>query len=228
MIRDLLRGAHDLQRECVLNRLLAVAQVGQIINEAESEMQSEIGHILLTNSYVHENGFTKLTLIMGPDELLSLRLHHWTETVVDSASSPNIHTHCFHLHSHILKGVLEDVVWAPNETGEMIQHYIYTPPRGAASYSMFFGGRAFLREASRKRRETGDSYGHQAHVLHSSHPIGEVITLFLEDRRRAPDFAHVYTTRYPKQNFKITVPRMTPADYSQALARAREVLGLIG
>ncbi len=171
--------------------------------------------INLAKSYVHENGFRKVTLLEAEDKSLALRLHVWKDVSVES----NIHSHCFDLTSTVLTGSVEDKVFVEREDGVEIQKFLYNRRGTRKAYSLQSLGSAKLSVVERRLYGPGDRYGHKFDRLHSSKPMAsEVVTLFIADRRHAPDTALVYANRYSPDGQEVLSPPIGMAEVKEIIS----------
>jgi hypothetical protein len=144
-------------------------------------------------SYIHENGFAKITVLESDDKSAALRIHIWK----DIQNESNIHSHCFNLTSTVLSGVVRDRVYVEDTSGREFNKFLYTRRGERVRYSLVPLGASRLSVLETRDKKAGDRYTHMFDTLHTSQPIsGRAVTLFIADRRGAPDSALVYSNRY--------------------------------
>lgn len=176
----------------------------------------------LSSSYVHENGFAKITFCSSNGGRLQARLHLWQ----DNYAISNIHTHCFDLHSTILHGCLVDRLYCESKDGVETPKFLYTRRKDRQNYPLESIGNARLMLTEAIVRRAGDQYAHRYDTIHSSEPVTrEVITLFFADHSGAPETAYVYSNRYGSSGENIASPSMQYDDAINVLRVAQELTG---
>lgn len=176
---------------------------------------------LAKNSYKHDNGFFKLTLFDTIDKKYKVRIHYWANPFLDSPKLQNIHNHRFGFFSLILKGELQNRTWiVSNSDGIKCGHFKYLPRMGEKTYSLAYTKDICLSDKGIAKYGVGDIYHMSSQELHT---IGintnSVVTLFLEERSRITEYADVYSLRYPKKDFPIDSPSLSPEQYKETISK---------
>lgn len=99
----------------------------------QAQHDPELMQTILAGSYIHDNGFYKITLF--DDAVHKLRLHIWTNSKGDYME--NIHNHRWDLHSRILIGSYKNELYVRGAGGERYHEYSYRPHNGGQSYEFF-------------------------------------------------------------------------------------------
>jgi hypothetical protein len=163
---------------------------------------------LAAQSYQHENGFAKVTILEDELNRFRLRLHCWRSGDF-SQESGNIHNHRFHCVSHVFRGSLRDVVWQFDDEGAVYNHHRYYPRSGAEQYLLAYVCTARLGPVRRVDHQSGDTYSMRNDRLHTSHQLeSDTITLFMEDRSVLGPYADVFSQRYPCNDLHLSSPSM--------------------
>lgn len=175
---------------------------------------------LASNSYLHENGFYKLTIIDRPDAKFRVRLHFWPFSVSSSVEEENIHNHRFNYYSCILKGVLLNKIWRIAPRGSKFRHYKYIPRTQKQSYVLDYCGEHFLEMHEESKYQSGDLYSMCAEDLHTVNvaQTNNVITLFIEERTGLKSHADVFSNRYALGYVPISSPSLTLNQYLKVLS----------
>ncbi len=156
-------------------------------------------------SYVHENGFAKITILEAEDKSSSLRIHIWRRDKEES----NVHSHCFNLTSTVLTGKIRDRIYLEDSRGIEFKKFLYSRRGARERYSLTPLGISRLRTSEITDRGPGDRYTHKFDTLHTSQAISnELVTLFIADRRGAPETAFVYSNRYSIEGQQVESPAM--------------------
>jgi hypothetical protein len=201
--------------------LLSIKQLRQVLEEEPGVLKA-----LASKSYVHENGFYKLTVIDKPNASLRLRIHFWPARGVAPAQIENIHNHRFNYYSYILSGGISNRIWKVTPEGATYQHYQYRPRMKKQSYVLDYCGESFLHECEERQYYSGDLYCMNAEDLHvaSACQYNDVVTLFIEERANLRPYADVFSNEYPNKNVPIASPSLTSKQYLEVLSTIANVL----
>lgn len=175
---------------------------------------------LASKSYIHENGFYKLTVIDKPNAKFKIRLHFWPASSIKPAQLENIHNHRFNYYSYILKGSLLNRIWKVASSGAKFRHYLYNPRMRKQAYVLDYCGDAFLEASEERQYSNGDLYCMNAEDLHTaSVPHNtDVVTLFIEERSNLRLHADVFSNDYNSRNVPIASPSLTVSQYLEVLS----------
>src|SRR5579875_2111916 len=117
------------------------------------------------DSYLHENGFLKLTLVTTPD--FQLRLHVWDTREGGLPYLPeDIHSHTADFASVILLGGYQHEIFLETETGNEYHGYAYDGVRGSKIFSLEYAGLQCLRCVSNSYLPTRTAYNLNSEILH--------------------------------------------------------------
>lgn len=165
-------------------------------------------------SYIHDNGFKKISIFESKDKMQSIRLHCWDSYFFES----NIHGHCFDLRSTVLAGELIDRIYGEGQGGESFPKFRYKRRDIRQSYGLVYEGIAYVVERAKSTYSSGDSYLHTHDILHSSQPASDrVVTLFFTDRTNVPNYTFVYKRDAPLKDQKLASPSMRESEIEDVL-----------
>lgn len=118
---------------------------------------------ILSNSYMHDNGFEKWVLINNP--AYKLRLHIYEDSRL--VPQENRHNHSWDFASCIVEGCLQNTIYTNDEANgeEELFHYQYSPIEGDA-YGTKFLNKTRLRKMSDINLSQGTAYFMPAEVVH--------------------------------------------------------------
>lgn len=120
---------------------------------------------LQENSYLHENGFLKLTLASTDD--FQVRLHVWDTRKGGLATSlESIHSHTADFASILLVGGYRHLVFEPSPHGIPLRAYRYRGVRGERTFAIMNDGIRHLQCTSESLLPAGTAYSLAAKVLH--------------------------------------------------------------
>jgi hypothetical protein len=200
---------------------LNIRQLRRVLEEEPSVLET-----LASKSYVHENGFYKLTVIDKSNAKLRVRIHYWPARGVAPAQIENIHNHRFNYYSYILSGGISNRIWKVASNGATYQHYQYRPRMQKQSYVLDYRGESLLEECEERQYHSGDLYCMNAEDLHvaSAYQFNDVVTLFIEERATLRPYADVFSNEYPNKNVPIASPALTSKQYLEVLSTIANVL----
>lgn len=181
---------------------------------------TEILQCACADSYLHENGFFKLTLAESVDGRFRVRLHVWDSGAPSHAQ--NVHNHRFDFVSFVLCGELSNILWTASSNGEPYAHYSYEPRSGRSDYQLHFHGTVRLGKTSSACWKKGDAYRMPIQALHTVEVSGRAlpVTLLVEDRSRLLAHADVFSQRYDLQNVNVAAPALSPSEYLEVWRQA--------
>lgn len=118
---------------------------------------------VLSNSYMHDNGFEKWVLINNAD--FKLRLHVYEDTRL--IPQENRHNHSWDFASYIIEGTLQNTIYEiDSEKGdELLHHYKYSPVLGD-NYSTEFLEMVKLKKMTDINLSPNTAYFMPADVIH--------------------------------------------------------------
>lgn len=207
----------------VLNIFASLPTFSELLPEIYFAVRHDANTLrdLASDSYEHENGFVKLTILKGAN--FRIRLHWWrAETNMENVA--NVHNHRFDCISHVLKGQLRDVAWHTDDAGGVFSHYRYSPRSGTESYLLRYLGSRSLNITARATHRRGATYWLSNRSLHTSDVLQpDTITFFIENRSVLASHADVFSRRYPLRDIRLSSPSTSVgtflATFSQILAK---------
>ena len=143
-------------------------------------------------SYLHNNGFLKLTLASAPE--YQVRLHVWDTREDGLPYFPeSIHSHTADFASAILTGGYRHEVFKESPIGDEYFWYRFRGARGARSFSLAYVAPACLKRISDGYLPAGTIYSLTSDVLHRVIPRPNCLTasLVLKGPTASPE-AEVY------------------------------------
>ncbi|MEP1143753.1 MAG: hypothetical protein ABJH52_08535 [Henriciella sp.] len=114
------------------------------------------------DTYVHDNGYLKLTLATSDKSGAKLRIHLWPA----DTKKGNIHSHRWNLHSHVLFGRIRNQVFTEDSGGETYNAYEYSPDPELELYRLKELGQTQLVNTQDYELAVGTNYQLQRNVLH--------------------------------------------------------------
>jgi hypothetical protein len=169
---------------------------------------------LARKSYLHENGFYKLTILDNPIGRIRMRLHLWSANV-NVSSVENIHNHRFNYFSHLLAGTLLNKIWKITLRGAEFKRYKYYPRLLEQSYALDYCGESRLENVQETKYRIGDTYWMDAREFHTVNvePGTDALTLFVEDRSNLRSYADVFSNRYFERTVFCPANSLKPSEY---------------
>lgn len=114
---------------------------------------------ILESSYIHENGFYRITL--WDNGINKLRLHIWDN--IEGNFMENIHNHRWDLYSNILIGGYRNELYKRVQAGNTYYEYCYQPSADSQAYQLSYIGRSFLELINIDEKHQGNNVflGHE-------------------------------------------------------------------
>jgi hypothetical protein len=128
---------------------------------------------------VHGNGFVQLDL---PD---GRRLHVWDNGVPRQAVNSSVHDHAFGFTSHVICGILQNVVYdiVPSDYGQYVVHVPWRRPGTEDTKLTNTGERVNLVTEDVQTLPAGKSYSFSPGVFHDTFHIGTTATIMTKTER---------------------------------------------
>ena len=144
--------------------------------------------VIANRSYVHPNGFVKITL-QSLSSGATTRLHVWnTEGFVQ-----NPHNHGWNFTSYILQGQLTDTHYTidEGENGSNHREYIMDLSRKDHSIHVVHTRDVYLQIVGTYERKSGTNYTLDSEVIHTSYPAPGTVT-FVQQQPHCKDHNRVF------------------------------------
>jgi hypothetical protein len=174
-------------------------------------------------SYLHRNGFLRLTL--APSASYFLRLHVWDTREGGLPNFPeSVHNHNSDFASVILTGGYRHEIYLPGSSGESFHRYDYNSERGSKSFALESKGDVKLALVSNGYLGGNTVYTLTTDVLHRVIPKADSLTasLVLKGPTVNP-ISQMYTQASFAVDGEMSVLPLPPNSYSKY---AGELLGI--
>ncbi len=155
-----------------LKKLSKYAYGDFIIDIKRLFSNSELTEKIAKSSYLHANGFLKITLAKGDDDS-KLRLHIWNDKVFDySNAQSSAHNHPWSFCSVILCGSFRNIIYQENDRSGELHHKHLCVINGSENqgHSIISKGVVNLTEVSNSVMVKGSSYFEFSKEIHRAMP----------------------------------------------------------
>jgi len=176
-------------------------------------------------SYRHDNGFDKIVIHQGDEDVAEARLHIWRPGSIPSGET-NVHDHTAHFASLVICGRLEETIFeeALDPSGEPFDEYVYSSRGEQSHYGMRFVRRAWLKRCRKVQLGSGLLHAVRDDVLHSSNiPEEDAVTLFCQGRRTRREVRVLSSVKHVWPEV-VHSPTFTRDELRQVLAQALELI----
>ncbi|MCW3093386.1 MAG: hypothetical protein JWP81_4455 [Ferruginibacter sp.] len=116
------------------------------------------------NSYTHNNGFDKITLLSSSKPSYKLRLHIWWPG--STYMNEHIHNHSWDFSSAILTGAFRFQLFENSHHGLLLHKYLCAFPDEGVGYKMTYLGKFYLKCIFDSQFSKGNAYTLSHHVFH--------------------------------------------------------------
>ena len=120
---------------------------------------------ILSKSYIHYNGFYKITLLDSIDPKFKLRLHFWAKQPT-RLYSENIHDHKWNYSSCVLKGNLTMEEYKLSKNGKTKFSYEYLPINNSGTHKLNYLGKKEYKKLDERNLTESSIYFYEYFKLH--------------------------------------------------------------
>jgi hypothetical protein len=177
-------------------------------------------------SYIHDNGFDKLKLIVSEDPAYKLRLHvWWPENTPQEPESVNFHDHRWDFHSILISGQMRFMNYdTATSEGMPVHEYKYSPVGDQEEYQMGYLGQTKLKRRFGGTLHTGVDYTISHDVIHKTYVPSNCLTAtMLVQGPGTDDIARVFS-KEQLDNDSIDASRMTVAELDKRIERLKKTV----
>jgi hypothetical protein len=172
MIQDLMNHLDADQIEPAKRRLESL-DIEELIAISIAPENDGVLQAMCTDSYVHANGFYKISFPYSIDSPVRVRLHIWPgDSLI--GSEPDAHNHKWSFASKVLTGTLTHDVMKVRPGGGEHYHYEYTRIHGGHRFMR--RGKAELQVRSVEASTTGRVYAMDSRTVHRVRPAESAYT----------------------------------------------------
>lgn len=178
-------------------------------------------------SYVHSNGFDKITLISSAKPEFKLRLHIWWPEKRKRQREEFIHNHRWLFRSTVLLGGASVETYSEQGGGELMFRYEYVPRDDVSEkYDLKVVGRSRLASDFMFRLTPGSTYAMSQNLLHRVLWTGDTVSATMFVRWRATHSkAAVFSEEEIVDEQMLSVPSFSEGVLSAKLERILVKLG---